>query len=305
MLVNECDPKYSKWQGDQVCWQAMEKINKIGGNKLDHDYKSSVRCGAMTNLLEDFHTIFKQEHPGETYTTENFFNDYIANGKRTMEIMETCKVLGPYKPTERGRTVRELLDNCMEFYNSIKDLPECQNITFDDCYFDICAHLICETYNGVSIESDIYERLRLLQEQGKPFNGKPIKKFRYSSSYEDRYMGIDILVQHEDDSHTLLQIKPSTLFCEPYNQVNAESMRKDREFFFEKEVKGREKFMDADYLYLIYKKPNRKANYYHWCKKMFHLHEMIREDGSLKFDFNKAERTHMIEYGNPREMKMY
>ena len=46
MLVNECDPKYSKWQGDQVCWQAMEKINKVGGNKLDHDYKSSVRCGA-------------------------------------------------------------------------------------------------------------------------------------------------------------------------------------------------------------------------------------------------------------------
>ncbi len=305
MFVNLADPKYRRWNGDQVCWRAMAKLNRVGGNKLDKDYKSSVRCGAMTNLLEKFYTAFKSEHPGETYTTEHFFNDYITNGKITKEIEKEAPCLGNYKPTERGRTVEEMLENVLEFYNSIKNLPECKDITFDDCWFDICAHLFCETYNGVCIESDIYERLRVLQANGQPFNGKLIKYFRYSSSYEDRNMGIDIVVAHTDGSHTLLQIKPHTLFCEPRNPDNAESMKRDREYFFNKEASGRATFQMSDYLYLIYKKPNRNASTYNWCKRQFHLHEMIREDGSLKIDFNQAERTNMISYLGPREMKMY
>lgn len=192
---------------------------------------------------------------------EDFYEKYVKDGEETYNNRQKTNSY------HRGRSIEEILQESIRFYNRVMELFPDDTVSIKDCINNFIGRTIHDTYDGHFAEN---------------MSEKLLKKYGYTTTKPqgdaDSLYGIDRYCYKDNELKFLIQVKPESFFAN--NRFNPKI--RERKIAFSKEIKAEEVFKVPVY-YLVYRRDKLNKSYIAFLmrdnKMAFKLSELCNSNG--------------------------
>ena len=127
---------------------------------------------------------------------DDFYSKYLSNGQYNFG----------YGDENHGRTVYDLIELSVMFYNELIDNGRCliSDLSVEKCYWNIVGHCIHQTFNGKKVERRLVTFLR---------DNFGLDVYMTYGDFDSKY-GVDLICRRDDGTEfrMYIQIKPISFF---------------------------------------------------------------------------------------------